>query len=76
MKVYIEYVLIDNFVIDYLLLKATFAVTGYPYSKGRLFLCAFLGSLFALLYPLIPVGEPFITISKILFGLFLTFIYI
>ena len=69
MIVYIEYVLIDNFVIDYLLLKATFAITGFPCHKGRLFLCAFLGALFALLYPLVPVHSIVLAIVKVLFGL-------
>ncbi|MBQ4097779.1 MAG: sigma-E processing peptidase SpoIIGA [Clostridia bacterium] len=53
MKVYIEYVLIDNFLIDYLLLKATFAITGKPVERKRLFLCAFLGAVFALVLPLV-----------------------
>ena len=52
MIVYIEYVLIDNFIIDYLMLKATFNLTGMPVKKRRLFLCAFLGAAIALMYPL------------------------
>ncbi len=74
MTVFIEYVLIDNFVIDYMLLKATFAVTGYPYSKGRLFLCAFLGSIFALFYPLLPISGVLLSAIKILFGMILVLI--
>lgn len=71
MTVYIEYVLIDNFVIDYLLLKATFAITGSNYSKRWLFLCAFLGAIFALLFPLITVNKILLAIIKIAFGLIL-----
>lgn len=71
MAVYIEYVLIDNFVIDYLLLKATFTLTGNGYKKGRLFLCAILGGIFALVYPLINTHAILITLIKILFGILL-----
>lgn len=71
MTVYIEYVLIDNFVIDYLLLKATFAITGSNYSKRWLFLCAFFGAIFALLFPLIKVGGILLALVKIAFGLLL-----
>ncbi len=69
MIVYIEYVLLDNFVIDYLLLKATFATTGKKYSKGRLFLCAFLGAIVALLYPLLDVNRIILTAVKVCAGL-------
>ena len=69
MQVYIEYVLIDNLVIDYLLLKATFAVTGKAYRRGRLFVCALLGALIALLFPLIESVGAISVIVKILSGL-------
>ncbi len=69
MQVYIEYVLIDNFVIDYLMLKATFATTGIKFSKGRLFLCAFLGAIIALIYPALKVHTLILTVVKILSGL-------
>ncbi|MBE7086773.1 MAG: hypothetical protein E7369_00550 [Clostridiales bacterium] len=74
MTVYIEYVLIDNFVLDYLFLKATFHLTNIPSSKGRLLFCAFLGSVFALIYPLIRLGSVGTAVIKILFGLLLTLI--
>lgn len=69
MTVYIEYVLIDNFVIDYLMLKATFATTGKRYSKGRLFLCALFGAIIAILYPLLEVHSIILTAVKICSGL-------
>ena len=53
MIVYIEYVLIDNLVISYLLLKATFVLTGNKVSKGRLFLSSIFGTGMAFIYPLI-----------------------
>lgn len=53
MTVYIEYVILDNFVIDWILLKATLYLTGRTVKKGRLFICSFFGAIFALLTPLI-----------------------
>ncbi len=74
MTVYIEYVLIDNFIIDYLMLKASFALTATSVSRRRLLFCAFLGALFALLYPLITVHNVFLTIIKVCFGLLMVLI--
>ena len=73
MVVYVEYVFIDNFVIDFLLFKTAFAVTGKTVPKIRIVLCSLLGAVFALIYPLITANPLVITAAKILFGLFLTF---
>ena len=53
--VYIEYVLLDNIVIDYLLLKYTFKLVGGKSGFRRLFFCAFLGAAFAAAMPLVPM---------------------
>ena len=74
MTVYIEYVLIDNFIIDYLLMKATFAITGRSATKKRLFVCAFFGAVFALILPLVQNFDLFTIIYKIITGLFLVLI--
>ncbi len=74
MTVYIEYVLIDNFVIDYLMLKASFTLTASSVSKVRLFLCAFFGALFALFYPLINLHTVLLTVIKICFGLLMVLV--
>ncbi len=63
MTVYLEYVILDNFVIDYLLLKASHKIAGVAAKKGRLLFCAFFGALTALVYPLI---ESFFVISFLL----------
>jgi len=69
MQVYIEYVLIDNLVIDYFLLKATHAITASPTSKLRLILSAIFGAVVALSYPLVYT-IPFISVLiKVLSGL-------
>ncbi len=69
MNVYIEYVLIDNFLIDYMLLKATFAITGKPVERKRLFLCAFLGAIFALALPLVEGMAVLAVLFKLFSGL-------
>lgn len=71
MTVYIEYVFIDNFVIDFMLLKATFALTGNRCGKGRLLFCSALGGIFALLYPLFSVHAVLLAVIKLAFGLLL-----
>ena len=69
MTVYIEYVIIDNVIIDFLVLKATFVFTGLPYLGRRLFLCAFLGACVALVFPLIEINGLILTSLKIMSGL-------
>ncbi len=69
MTIYIEYVLIDNFIIDYMLLKATFALTGKNCKRKRLFFSAFLGAVFALFYPLITDNNLILIPLKIAVGL-------
>ena len=71
MTVYIEYVIIDNLIIDFLILKATFSLMKISYRKRRLFLCAFLGALIALVYPLLEINQIILTLVKILSGLLL-----
>ncbi len=69
MTVYIEYVIINNVIIDYLMLKATFLLTGNPLHKRRLFLCAFLGGIIALVYPTLQINQVILTLVKIMSGL-------
>ena len=73
MTVYIEYVLIDNLVIDFLLLKATYATLGVMPKRGRLFACAVFGAMIALLYPLI-LSKVISTAIKVLTGFLMTII--
>lgn len=68
MTVYIEYVIIDNLIIDYLMLKATFALTGKTCSRRRLFVCAFFGSISALIYPLLSFSQIIMVAFKIISG--------
>ena len=69
--VYVEYVFINNFIIDYLLLKTALILSGVKVKKSRVVLCALLGTGFALVFPLIDLPAPLLTAVKICTGLFL-----
>ncbi len=69
MSVYIEYVLIDNFIIDYLLLNATLLLTGGEKKRTRLVLCALLGAIISLLFPLFGDDNAILPIIKNMLGL-------
>ena len=71
MTVYIEYVIINNLIIDFLLLKATFIFTGIPCFGRRLFLCAFLGGIISLVFPLLHLNSVFLFLLKVMAGLLL-----
>ncbi len=71
MTVYIEYVIINNLIIDYLLLKATFIFTGISLKERRLFLCAFLGAIISLVFPLVKTNFIILACLKIMSGLLL-----
>lgn len=72
MTVYVEYVFLDNFFIDFFILKLTIKIVGKTCSKRRILLSSFLGGIEALTYPLINYYIPFLLPIKITFGLLLT----
>lgn len=63
MTVYIEYVIIDNFVFDYVLLLLTLKSKAKEIVKRRVVLSASFGTFFAIIFPLLSFNE------IILFGL-------
>ncbi len=74
MVVYVEYVLIDNIIIDYMLLKAIFLILGRQIKKIRLIVSASFGGVFALILPMIE-NFPFVEIPyKLATGLFMVII--
>lgn len=74
MVVFIEYVLIDNFVIDYLLLKFTLKILKIRVSTIRLIICGIVGAVEALVFPLVNFNSAFVFPLKILCGLLLSLI--
>lgn len=71
MIVYIEYVIVNNFVIDYLLLKSTFLIIGKKTKAVRLVFCALFASIFSLLFPLVNLPNLLLTALKLASGLLL-----
>lgn len=68
MTVYIEYVLIDNFVIDWLILKAALNTAGLTAAKKRLFLSSAIGAAVALVYPALKIHPVILALIKISAG--------
>ena len=68
MTVYIEYVLIDNFFIDYLLLRAALKTAGISVNRLRLFFSALIGAGVALVYPLLEIHPAILFAVKMLSG--------
>ncbi|MBQ7340381.1 MAG: sigma-E processing peptidase SpoIIGA [Clostridia bacterium] len=71
MTVYIEYVLINNFIIDFFLLKTTFLLGGKKVKIYRLILASIFGSVVALIYPLINLSAFLTAIFKLSIGIML-----
>ena len=74
MTVYIEYVIINNFIIDYLLLRFTYILTGKEVKRLKLIILSLIGGVFSLVFPLIRLGNFYLTLIKILFGTLLVFV--
>ena len=66
MTVYIEYVLVDNFFIDYMLLKLSNIIINEKTRKLRLIFSALIGAIFALFMPMIKLSVIPLAIIKIL----------
>ena len=71
MTVYIEYVLIDNFLIDYMLISLTLRVVGISINKVKVALTSALGAIFALIFPLLNLSEFILGALKLISGFLL-----
>ena len=68
MIVYIEYVVIDNFIVDYLLIRSAAGLVSLDVKPLRVVFCAALGVGFALVFPLINFSGVFLAALKISVG--------
>ncbi len=66
MQIYLEYAVLDNLVIDYFLIKSSLYITGNQIKKFKIFLSAILGTLVAILLPLITLNAIISFFVKIL----------
>lgn len=67
-EIYVEYAIIDNMVMDYLLLRQAAVATATPYKKRRVLLASALGTFFALVLPLIGAPKVVEFLSKLALG--------
>ena len=74
MVVYIEYVILDNFIIDLLLLWGTTKILKQKIIKFRLIFGALLGTVFAVFSPFFPIYGVWQIILKFFIGLAIMFI--
>lgn len=71
MVIYIEYALLENFILDGILLLLTLYSIKIPIRIWKVILGACLGAAFAVIYPLLNLTKPLATLLKIAFGAFL-----
>ena len=74
MQIYVEYALLDNFVIDYILLKSSLKCARVKSSVKRQILASLFGALCGVLLPLINCAYFLIFIIKIISGMIIVLI--
>lgn len=74
MEVYIEYVIIDNLIIDIIILLITAKLLRLKLKKSLIFISALLGCIFAVLMPLITINFYLLTLLKLVVGLMMIII--
>ncbi len=74
MEVYIEYVILDNLIMDYLLLKESAKLLKIKFKRYRLIIGAIVGVIGAVVFPLLKIRAEFLFLLKIMLGAFITFI--
>ena len=75
MEIYVEYVILDNFIIDFCIILAVLKTLGIKLVKWRVFLACLIGTAFALILPLITMPDIAAFFLKIALSLTLVFIY-
>lgn len=71
---YIEYLIIDNFIINYLLLKGAMASCRVKTNKLKLGVSAIVGTVVAVIMPLFTISNGFLVLIKINLGLLMVLI--
>ncbi len=74
MQVYIEYAFLDNFIIDFILLKLSLKCAKVKTNLLRLIISATVGSVLTILLSLLNFNKIFTLLLKILLGLLITFL--
>ncbi len=74
MQVYIEYVIIDNLIIDYLLLSLSLRVSNCRTNKFRLISASILGTIVAVVMPLLNLNDFYSFLIKIFLALLMCYV--
>ena len=74
MEIILEYEIIDNFVIDWILLNISLKILKFPICKKRIALSCFLGTIFACVSPLIALIGAWGVAAKLLVAYFMCII--
>jgi len=74
MKIYIEVAIIDNLVINFLLLYLTSKVFKITGNKLLIFFASLIGTIFAIILPLIRAGEAVLFCLKIMLGVCMVYL--
>ena len=74
METYIEYVIIDNLIINYLLLFCSIRTLGLKANKFLLAISSIFGTIFVCVFPLVKIPSAMLVISKIAVGVLMVLI--
>ncbi|MBE5735106.1 MAG: hypothetical protein E7361_01495 [Clostridiales bacterium] len=72
MEVYIEYVIIDNILVNYVLLSLTSKICNLTVNRKNLIFSALIGTLFVVFMPLITNNEALLVIYRVAVGIIMT----
>lgn len=75
MEVYIEYVILDNLIIDSILIYLTNLTMRTKINKYRLFTASVVGTIFAIFLPFLKINNIVLIFVKLLVGLFIVLIF-
>lgn len=74
MEVYIEYAFIDNFIIDFILLKTSLKCAKIKTNFLRILVASIIGSIIAIVLPLFNINDLFVLPIKFFLGLLITYV--
>ena len=74
MQVYIEYAFLDNFIIDFILLKLSYTCARVKTSVLRLFVATIVGTMFAIVVPLFSLNNIVLLPLKLFVGVLIVYI--
>lgn len=74
MQVYIEYVIIDNLIIDYILLSLSLRASNVNAKRWRIILASIIGTVVAVIMPLLNIKESYLVFVKIVLAFLMVYV--